>query len=202
MTTSLEYLSLLQIKVFWKKDLCLHISSFWDLKGKSDEGRLTGAFLSMGLMTNFLSLKEMFRISLQGKPIFGVSLGGKCWYLVIDAHRQFSILKMKLYLWGVEYFAIKAASRWRWYARDLQINPSQLLYIIVICDQISVLPIQVSTQEMGTELLCTSWCAVSVGKEREWVWVAGQETISKPCPTHEWEEDRKSNRPHPSLLYC
>ena len=27
---------------------------------------LTGAFLSMGLMTNFLSLKEMFRISLQG----------------------------------------------------------------------------------------------------------------------------------------
>lgn len=25
-------------------------------------------------MTNFLSLKEMFRISLQGKPIFGVSL--------------------------------------------------------------------------------------------------------------------------------
>lgn len=36
--------------------------------------RLTGAFLSMGLMTNFLSLKEMLRISLQGKPIFGVSL--------------------------------------------------------------------------------------------------------------------------------
>lgn len=28
----------------------------------------------MGLMTNFLSLKEMFRISLQGKPIFGDSL--------------------------------------------------------------------------------------------------------------------------------
>lgn len=28
----------------------------------------------MGLMTNFLSLKEMFRISLQGKPIFGVIL--------------------------------------------------------------------------------------------------------------------------------
>lgn len=35
---------------------------------------LTGAFLSIGLMTNFLSLKEMFRISLQGKPIFGVNL--------------------------------------------------------------------------------------------------------------------------------
>lgn len=35
---------------------------------------LTGAFLSIGLMTNFLSLKEMFRISLQGKPILGVSL--------------------------------------------------------------------------------------------------------------------------------
>lgn len=28
----------------------------------------------MGLMTNFLSLKEMFLISLQGKPIFGVNL--------------------------------------------------------------------------------------------------------------------------------
>lgn len=37
----------------------------------------TGAFLSMGLMTNFLSLKEMFRISLHGKPIFGVSLKKK-----------------------------------------------------------------------------------------------------------------------------
>lgn len=35
---------------------------------------LTGDFLSMGLMMNFLSLKEMFLISLQGKPIFGVSL--------------------------------------------------------------------------------------------------------------------------------
>lgn len=34
----------------------------------------TGDFLSMGLMTNFLSLKEMLRISLHGKPIFGVSL--------------------------------------------------------------------------------------------------------------------------------
>lgn len=35
---------------------------------------LTGDFLSMGFMTNFLSLKEMFLISLQGKPIFGVNL--------------------------------------------------------------------------------------------------------------------------------
>lgn len=38
---------------------------------------LTGAFLSIGLMTNFLSLKEMLRISLQGKPIFGVNLKRK-----------------------------------------------------------------------------------------------------------------------------
>lgn len=38
---------------------------------------LTGAFLSMGLMTNFLSLNEMFLISLQGKPILGVSLQKK-----------------------------------------------------------------------------------------------------------------------------
>ena len=38
---------------------------------------LTGAFLSIGLMPNFLSLKEMFRISLQGKPIFGVNLKTK-----------------------------------------------------------------------------------------------------------------------------
>lgn len=38
---------------------------------------LTGAFLSIGFMTNFLSLKEMFRISLQGKPIFGVNLEKK-----------------------------------------------------------------------------------------------------------------------------
>lgn len=35
---------------------------------------LTGAFLSIGLMTNFLSLNEMLRISLQGKPILGVNL--------------------------------------------------------------------------------------------------------------------------------
>lgn len=35
---------------------------------------LTGAFLSIGLIINFLSLKEMFLISLQGNPILGVSL--------------------------------------------------------------------------------------------------------------------------------
>lgn len=35
---------------------------------------LTVDLLSMGLMMNFLSLKEMFRISLQGNPIFGVIL--------------------------------------------------------------------------------------------------------------------------------
>lgn len=34
----------------------------------------TGAFLSIGLMTNFLSLKEIFLISLHGKPILGVIL--------------------------------------------------------------------------------------------------------------------------------
>lgn len=38
---------------------------------------LTGAFLSMGLMTNFLSLNEMFLISLHGKPILGVNLQKK-----------------------------------------------------------------------------------------------------------------------------
>lgn len=38
---------------------------------------LTGDFLSIGLMMNFLSLKEMFLISLQGKPIFGVNLREK-----------------------------------------------------------------------------------------------------------------------------
>lgn len=46
--------------------------SIYDIKNK-----LTGAFLSIGFMTNFLSLKEMFRISLQGKPIFGVNLKNK-----------------------------------------------------------------------------------------------------------------------------
>lgn len=35
---------------------------------------LTGAFLSIGFITNFLSLNEIFLISLQGKPIFGVNL--------------------------------------------------------------------------------------------------------------------------------
>jgi hypothetical protein len=37
----------------------------------------SGAFLSMGLMMNFRSLKEMLRISDHGKPIFGVSLQNK-----------------------------------------------------------------------------------------------------------------------------
>lgn len=35
---------------------------------------LTGDFLSIALITNFLSLKEIFLISLQGKPILGVIL--------------------------------------------------------------------------------------------------------------------------------
>ena len=34
----------------------------------------SGAFLSIGLMINFRSLKEIFLISDHGKPIFGVSL--------------------------------------------------------------------------------------------------------------------------------
>lgn len=34
----------------------------------------SGAFLSMGLMMNLRSLKEMLRISDHGKPIFGVNL--------------------------------------------------------------------------------------------------------------------------------
>lgn len=33
----------------------------------------SGAFLSIGLITNFLSEKEMFLISLHGNPILGVS---------------------------------------------------------------------------------------------------------------------------------
>lgn len=41
---------------------------------QTEDSLLTGDFLSIGLMMNFLSLKEMFLISLQGKPIFGVSL--------------------------------------------------------------------------------------------------------------------------------
>jgi hypothetical protein len=32
--------------------------------------------LSIGLITNFLSLKEIFLMSLHGNPIFGVSLEG------------------------------------------------------------------------------------------------------------------------------
>lgn len=57
---------------------------------------LTGAFLSMGLMTNFLSLKEMFRISLQGNPIFGVNLDeiAKNWLIVQTFN---SLLKVTQY---------------------------------------------------------------------------------------------------------
>lgn len=39
-----------------------------------EEFPLTGDFLSIALITNFLSLKEIFLISLQGKPILGVIL--------------------------------------------------------------------------------------------------------------------------------
>lgn len=52
-----------------------------DVATVNDTVSHTGAFLSMGLMTNFLSLKEIFLISLQGKPIFGVSLQKK-WCVV------------------------------------------------------------------------------------------------------------------------
>lgn len=48
-----------------------------DVATVNDTVSHTGAFLSMGLMTNFLSLKEIFLISLQGKPIFGVNLQKK-----------------------------------------------------------------------------------------------------------------------------
>lgn len=67
--------------------LPLHFHSFaqahadvktWDeWKTESTIFQLTGAFLSIGLMINFLSLKEMFLISLQGNPILGVSLDTK-----------------------------------------------------------------------------------------------------------------------------
>lgn len=56
-----------------------------DVATVNDTVSHTGAFLSMGLMTNFLSLKEIFLISLQGKPIFGVSLQKKngVWFFII-----------------------------------------------------------------------------------------------------------------------
>lgn len=56
--------------------LLLELSKPWQKSAKQSQGEesLTGAFLSIGLMTNFLSLKEIFLISLQGKPILGVSL--------------------------------------------------------------------------------------------------------------------------------
>ena len=37
----------------------------------------SGDFFSIGLMTNFLSLNDIFRISLHGKPILGVNLDKK-----------------------------------------------------------------------------------------------------------------------------
>lgn len=47
----------------------------WDMLGTNiEEILLTGDFLSIALITNFLSLKEIFLISLQGKPILGVIL--------------------------------------------------------------------------------------------------------------------------------
>ena len=46
----------------------------WEAKSLMWMLLLTGAFLSIGLITNFLSLNEIFLISLQGNPIFGVSL--------------------------------------------------------------------------------------------------------------------------------
>lgn len=57
---------------------------------------LTLDFLSMGLMVNFLSLNEIFRISLQGNPILGVSLedGETCdseaWFCGIFTSRKWS----------------------------------------------------------------------------------------------------------------
>ena len=59
---------------------CDDIVRTGEVSGKSYEHKsrlLTGAFLSMGLMMNFLSLNEMFLISLQGNPILGVNLKEK-----------------------------------------------------------------------------------------------------------------------------
>lgn len=56
--------------------MALEVTYWMTLWGLIDN-LLTGAFLSIGLMTNFLSLNEMFLISLQGKPIFGVNLKQK-----------------------------------------------------------------------------------------------------------------------------
>ncbi len=50
---------------------------------------LTGAFLSMGLIMNFLSLNEMFLISLQGNPIFGVNLSNEEEPKLISCNWQF-----------------------------------------------------------------------------------------------------------------
>lgn len=52
-----------------------HLQCSFDGGGvKGGGGCLTLALLSSGLIVNFLSVKEMFLISLQGKPIFGVIL--------------------------------------------------------------------------------------------------------------------------------
>ncbi len=56
---------------------------------KSFMPRLTGAFLSMGLIMNFLSLNEMFLISLQGNPIFGVNLRNEEQPKLISCNWQF-----------------------------------------------------------------------------------------------------------------
>lgn len=58
---------------------------------------LTGAFLSIGLITNFLSLNEMFLISLQGNPIFGVSLQKlKAKEMKVSSHSKFLTYNKKL----------------------------------------------------------------------------------------------------------
>ena len=49
-------------------------SMFSNKSSQESKDTLTGDFLSMGLIMNFLSLKEIFLISLHGKPILGVNL--------------------------------------------------------------------------------------------------------------------------------
>lgn len=44
------------------------------IRNREAKNTKSGAFLSTGLMTNFLSLNDMFRISLHGKPMRGVIL--------------------------------------------------------------------------------------------------------------------------------
>lgn len=52
----------------------LYIYVFIFYRMTTMKGLHTGAFLSIGFITNFLSLKEMFLISLHGNPILGVIL--------------------------------------------------------------------------------------------------------------------------------